>query len=253
MFNRIIITATNSLYFDALLTLISSVHKYSFDLIDQIFVYNLGLSQEEINKLENIRNVTVLNFSNDTKSSHPKFMEPKSYVYKTYCLHDAKRFGSSILWMDSGAMLLQSAESIFNNIQQDDIFLVGDFHKNKDYTHNNCRAIMSATEQELEDNQLWAGLIGYKYKGKYQEMINEAFRYSMIPGCLDGNQENHRHDQSILSILASRYDAPRQDIDIYGYWTDSNRNLQKAIEIGSIVFVHRRGHRDISSIKYHAI
>jgi hypothetical protein len=84
-------------------------------------------------------------------------------------------------------------------------------------------------------------------------MINEAFRYSMIPGCLDGNQENHRHDQSVLSILASRYNTPRQDIDLYGYWTDSNRNLQKAIEMNSIVFAHRRGHRDIVDIKYHEI
>jgi len=253
MFNRTIITATNSLYFDSLLTLISSIHKYSFNLVDQIFVYNLGLSQDEIDKLETIKNTTVLNFSNDVKNSHPKFMEPKSYVYKTYCLYDAKRFGSLILWIDSGAMLLKSAESIFNSIQQDDIFLVGDSHKNKDYTHSNCRLVMNASEEELQDNQLWAGLVGYKYQGKYQDMINEAFRYSMIPGCLDGNQENHRHDQSVLSILASRYNAPRQDIDIYGYWTDANRNLQKAIQMDSVVFAHRRGHRDIVDIKYHAI
>jgi hypothetical protein len=72
----------------------------------------------------------------------------------------------------------------------------------------------------------------------------------MIPGCLDGNQENHRHDQSILSILASRYGAPMHDIDTYGYWTDINRNLQKANDLGSVVFAHRRGHSDTKDIIY---
>ncbi len=109
---------------------------------------------------------------------------------------------------------------------------------------------MKATKSELDDNQLWAGLIGYKSNGNYFKFIKNAYEYAMIPGCLDGNQENHRHDQSILSILASRYNINKHDIDIYGYWTDNNRNLQKAIELDSVVFAHRRGHDDQSHIIY---
>ena len=248
--NNIIITACNSPYFESLLTLISTCHKHSMNTVDKIFVYNLGLDTQEIKRLESIKNVTVVNFSEEAKNSHPKFMEPKSYVYKTYCLYNSRQYGNNVLWVDSGAAFLKSSKIIFEKIKQDHIFLVADSHKNIDYTHTECRQKMNASESELNDRQLWAGLIGYKSGGKFQIMIDEAYKYAMIPGCLDGNQENHRHDQSIMSILASRYAAPTQDIDIYGYWTDANRNLEKALEMGSVVFAHRRGYSNSGDIVY---
>jgi hypothetical protein len=247
-YNNVIITATNSLYYESLLTLISSVHKYSFDIVDHIFVYNLGLDSKQIERLSIIRNLTVLEFTQEAKNTHLKFMDPKSYVYKPYCLHNSKSFGKNILWMDSGACFLKACKTIFNKIENDHIFLVKDTHKNKNFTHNICIKIMNATEKELDDNQMWAGLVGYRADGNYQKVIDQAYLYSVVPGCLDGNQENHRHDQSILSILASRHNCPTQNIDIYGYWTDANRNLTKAREIGSVVFSHRRGYSDFGDI-----
>jgi hypothetical protein len=92
--------------------------------------------------------------------------------------------------------------------------------------------------------------VGYKSNGKYQHIFDESYKLSLIPGCLDGNQENHRHDQSILSILTHRYNCPRQDIDIFGYWTDWNRNLNLALELGSVIFAHRRGHNDKINLIY---
>lgn len=248
--NNIIITATNSPYFDSLLTLIASIHRLNIDLVDKIFVHNLGLEASEINQLKKLQKIEVLEFSDIDKNSHPKFMEPKSYVYKIHCMKFAQKLGQNILWIDSGAMFLRSCDSIFNTIKLDDIFLVGDIHRNKDYTHDDCIKHTSATPKELNDTQLWAGLVGYKANGRCQHIIDEAYKYAMIPGCLDGNQQNHRHDQSILSILASRYSIPKQDIDIYGYWTDQNRNLQSAIQHKSIVFAHRRGHRDHNGLIY---
>ena len=248
IFNNSIVTATNSLYYDSLLTLISSIHKTSMQVVDKILVYNLGLSDNEIAKLSSIKNTEVIHFSENDIKSHPKFLEPKSYVYKIHCMRDSHKYSNNVLWIDSGAMFLQSCDSIFSTINQEHIFLVGDIHKNYNHTHSNCRNIIEATESELNDTQLWAGLVGYKTNGKYQFFIDQAYKYAMIPGCLDGNQENHRHDQTILSILASRYNIKKHDIDIYGYWTDSNRTMQKAIDSGSIVFAHRRGyncHKDI--------
>lgn len=249
-FKNIIITATNDPYYDSLLTLISSIHKHSFKHVDQIFVYNLGLTDNQINKLKTIKYLTVVDFSDKDKNSHPKFMEPKSYVYKIHCMHDAKKFGSNILWIDSGAMFLKSNKEIFDYIEQNGLFLVGDIHKNISYTHSDCRKIMEASDSELNDNQIWAGLVGYNINHQYANIIKEAYEYSMIPGCLDGNQENHRHDQSILSILASRYNIVKQNIDKYGYWTDSTRNMTSAVENDSVVFAHRRGYINYNDIIY---
>jgi len=250
MYNNILVTATNSPYYESLLTLISGVHKYSVDIVDKIFVYNLGLDVNEIKTLNSLKNVEVLEFPENSTELHPKFMEPKSYVYKIYCMYNSSKLGKNVLWMDSGASPLKSINVIYDKISEDDIFLVGDIHTNRDYTHTDCRQCLSASEDELNGKQLWAGLVGYKSNGKYQHIFDEAYKLSLIPGCLDGNQENHRHDQSILSVLTHRYDCPRQDIDMFGYWTDWNRNLNLAIEMGSVIFAHRRGHNDKTNLIY---
>ena len=250
MYNNILVTATNSPYYESLLTLISGVHKFSVDIVDKIFVYNLGLDESEIKNLNRLKNVEVLEFPENSSELHPKFMEPKSYVYKIYCMYQSSKLGKNVLWLDSGASPLKSIDVIYQKIEEDEIFLVGDIHINRNYTHQDCRNCTLATENELDGKQLWAGLVGYKSNGKYQHIFDESYKLSLIPGCLDGSQENHRHDQSILSILTHRYNCPRQDIDIFGYWTDWNRNLNNALEIGSVIFAHRRGHNDKSNLIY---
>ena len=250
MYNNILVTATNSPYYESLLTLISGVHKFSVDIVDKIFVYNLGLDESEIKNLNRLKNVEVLEFPENSSELHPKFMEPKSYVYKIYCMYQSSKLGKNVLWLDSGASPLKSIDVIYQKIEEDEIFLVGDIHINRNYTHQDCRNCTLATENELDGKQLWAGLVGYKSNGKYQHIFDESYKLSLIPGCLDGNQENHRHDQSILSILTHRYNCPRQNIDIFGYWTDWNRNLNSALELGSVIFAHRRGHNDKTNLIY---
>lgn len=250
MYNNIIITAANSAYYESLLTLVSSIHGTSFSVVDKIFVYNLGLTNQEIKTLSKLKNVITINFTDEAKNSHPKFMDPKSYIYKIYCLKFSQLLANNILWIDSGALFLQSSKKVFDIIEKDHIFLVGDIHLNKDYTHDECIKHTNATQSELNDTQLSAGILGYRSNGIFQYFINEAYKYSLIPGCVDGDQQNHRHDQSVLSILASRYKISRQDIDIYGYWTDHSRNLNTAIAHGSVIFVHRRGHIDHKNLVY---
>ena len=61
-----------------------------------------------------------------------------------------------------------------------EIFLVGDVHINRNFTHSECVECVSATESELSDNQLWAGLVGYKSNGKYQQLFDDAYAFSLI-------------------------------------------------------------------------
>jgi hypothetical protein len=243
-----IITATNSPYYESLLGLISSIHKFGYNTVDKVLVYDIGLTQEEINSLRNLEKVDVIEFTEDEKNSHPEFLVGKSHVYKNYCLKHASKFNENVLWVDSGACFINNFDEIFEKIDYEDIFLVGDIHLNKTYTHDECVNIMNATEDELMSNQLWSGLVGFKSEGKYQELIDLSSDFSLVENCCNGNHQNHRHDQSILSILAYRYSCPQQDIDKYGYWTDAGRNLETARQYGSIVFAHRRGYIDKSNL-----
>jgi len=243
-----IITATNSPYFESLLGLISSIHKFGYDLVDRIIVYDIGLDNSEINILKGLEKVDVIQFTEEEKNLHPEFLVGKSHVYKNYCLQHASKFSENVLWVDSGACFINNFDEIFEKINSEEIFFVGDIHLNKTYTHDECVSIMNATEEELMSNQLWSGLVGFKSGGKYQELIDLSSEFSLTPNCCNGNHQNHRHDQSILSILAYRYNCPQNDIDRYGYWTDAGRNLETALQYGSVVFAHRRGYIDKSNL-----
>lgn len=250
MYKNIIVTTANSPYYRSLLTLINGIHTFGKNCVDKIFVYDLGLDNEEINVLKKLKNVEVINYPDYLINIHPKFLEPKSYVYKVFCLENSKTLGENVFWLDAGTTPINEMCHIFDIIESEHIFLVVDTHLIKNYTHSECIKIMSASDFELNDKMLSAAVVGFKSNGKYNQMIKEAFDFSMIKGCVDGNQENHRHDQSVLSILATRYNCPKQDIDVYGYWTDINRTYQTAMERGAIIFVHRRGYDNIQNLIY---
>ena len=251
MYKNIIITGANSIYFESLLTLISTVHKDSFELVDMIVVYDFGLDQTEINRLKSLEKIMIVDIVKDFQIYEGiSSIKTKCHFLKMYTLFHSMSLSKNVLWLDAGACALKSLEPIFNVIESEDIFLVGDIHLNKNYTHKRCVEVMNATEEELMDNQLWSGLVGFKSDGKYKHVITEGWDYSQIEGCVDGFEDNHRHDQSILSILASRYNCPRQDIDIYGYWTDVNRRLENALQINSVIFAHRRGYDNKHYLRY---
>ena len=249
-YKNIVVTTANSPYFDSLLTLINGIHSFGMECVDRIFVYDLGLDESEIQTLTRLKRVEVLKYPSNMTDIHPNFLEPKSHVYKLYCLENSKTLGKNVFWLDAGATPIRSMCHIFDKIDSEEIFLVVDTHLTKTYTHSNCVSIMGATDDELNDKILSSGIIGFKSNGKYQQMIKDAFDYSMIVGCVDGDQENHRHDQSVLSILATRYNCPKQDIELYGYWTDINRTYQKAMEHGTVIFVHRKGYENRNNLIY---
>jgi hypothetical protein len=66
---NIIVTASNTKYFNSLLTLIASIHRDSYDLVDQIFVFDLGLDVQEQNRIKALSKVSLVNFSNDVNTS----------------------------------------------------------------------------------------------------------------------------------------------------------------------------------------
>jgi hypothetical protein len=252
MLNNLLITGANSMYFDSLLTLISTVHKDSFDVVDMIFVYDFGLESDEVRRLNGLKKVEVKNIDKSSFSIYNGIssVKTKCHFLKMYSLFDAMSYSNNVLWLDAGACALKSIKPIFDKIEVDEVFLVGDVHLNKNYTHKKCLEIMNASESEINDKQLWSGLVGFKSDGKFSKLITEGWKYSLVEGCIDGFEENHRHDQSVLSILSSRYSCKTNDIDLYGYWTDINRNLQKAIELGSTIFAHRRGYDNKNNLIY---
>lgn len=93
------------------------------------------------------------------------------------------------------------------------------------------------------------------------KLLENFFMYSQNKKCIEGNHvykpyltssvtgqqiKGHRHDQSILSILRARYNAPVQNLDIFGEW----RNIDYCNKNGSYIYVHRRSYKNHKNTKY---
>ncbi len=181
---KILIASFNSLFFKAAITLISSLHKTSINTIDKIIIYNLGLKKIEKNFLNSLKKVEIIEYPEFLNNFWEGYINPTTFAWKCFAIWDAKRFGDNILYLDSGAMALRDLKIIYEIINKDEIFLVGDKHINKNWTHEKCFEIMKANDSEINDFQLWAGIFGYKVNGKYQQLINDAFEYSKIKECV---------------------------------------------------------------------
>lgn len=249
---RILVTACDSNYFNSCVTLISSIHRLSYDVVDAIVVYDLGLAANHIdvlNKLENVIIVTKSYIETEILDStfFDGFLEPKQFAWKPLFLLHAAKYGETIFYLDSGGMFFGSILPIFEYIERAGIWLSLDTdHKNREWTHPECVNIMKATDEELNANQLLAGVTGYnKNDTNALKFLNDALSFAKIKNCITGlhYSENygpgvrgHRHDQSIMSILAKRYKLPTVAKNKFLEW----RSIQHVHDNKSLVFIHHK-------------
>lgn len=145
---------------------------------------------------------------------------------------------------------LRDIKCIFNIIDSDGIFCVEDHYQyNVTWTNSNCIEKMSVTSAELKQHQICSGIFGYKVGSIYNSLIERAYEYGM-QGCTEGSRDNHRHDQTVLSILTYRYNVKGNHIDTFGYFTNAVRNLQTAKDCNAVIFVHRKGYLNIDKLQY---
>jgi hypothetical protein len=230
---KVIATACNSKYFVSAKTLVYSILKFGDYLINEIHVYDLGLSKSEVAELHCIKKVRVCEIPSVLMIEYPHFKDPKNFAWKTYIIQNEAAQRNSFFYIDAGACFVRNFDSVFDIIEKDDIFLVDDIYQtNQKWCHLRSLEILGATCDEIVGHQICAGLQGYKKDGRYNCIVNQAFEYAKNEDCIIGDVENHRHDQCIYSVLSLRNNCPRQDIHIFGEW----RGIMSA---NQVVYVHR--------------
>jgi hypothetical protein len=101
---KILITSFNSLFFKAFITLISSLHKTSINILEKIIIYNLGLSKIEKDFLNTLKKVEVVEYPTMINNFWNGYLAPTTFAWKCFTIWDAKRFGDNILYLDSGVI-----------------------------------------------------------------------------------------------------------------------------------------------------
>jgi hypothetical protein len=182
-----------------------------------------------------------------TKENQEIFNFDRGYgywIWKAYFIRRALEYineGDILFYVDSGNEIINDPQPLFNLLQNQDIILfknrdsnpTGDIWINSTWTKADCFNLMECnTEKYKNGDQVDGSYIFLKKTLSSIQFIDEYLKYSCnkniitdLPN-ITGNNEpdfrDHRHDQSILSLLAIKH-----NIKTFESPSESSNHIQK--------------------------
>ena len=231
------VTASDTTFFLFLIRLINNVinisNKKHIEI--RIIVYNLGMTNVEIEKLNVYKRVTLEHFNFNKYPEHvslEKFNGNNcSYAWKPIIIYDVcEKYGGLIHWMDT-RNLYSNFNTLIKILKKDYIYTPlsdGDIEK---WTYPKTIEYMNCINYK-KYNMRNAAIIGINYDIPWiKEFVKEWRNLALIKECIcpDGsNRKNHRQDQSLLTILYYKY-QDKYKFKILNHYIDSSihRPLKK--------------------------
>jgi alpha(1,3/1,4) fucosyltransferase len=178
----------------------------------------------------------------------PDFFEPSMYgwklwILKTMCSEMALE-DDLVIYTDAGTTWIFKPTDMLQVAEQNGVCLVRDRNQiNRFWCSEAMCSEMAVTEEEKDANQIQAASIGFKVGSqKAMTFFDEAYTWGSKKSCLFGEKwvpgqvKGHRHDQSILSILAGRHQIPQLE----GLRFSTGVSVRKAYQ-RSVPLYHHRG------------
>lgn len=141
------------------------------------------------------------------------------WVWKPYIILEAMKqleFGDVLIYCDAGAEIVSDVTPLIDLcIQQNGILLFNAVNKNKFYTKKDCFVLMDCNSYKyLNHPQFMGGYQVYIKNERSLAFLDEYLKYVQISSIVDDSTsknlndkkfKEHRHDQSILTNLAIKY------------------------------------------------
>lgn len=228
--NYTIVTGANNAY---ILTLIDFIKNYilqGFNTSDLI-VYNLGLNQTNLQILEALKARYPFIIKNFDNSSYPEHVDLNkynglycSYAFKPIILfNEAQQSTKPIIWTDTANRFDKSIiNKIVDTINKEGIYSpVSTGEKTIEtieLNHPKTCEILGLTEYEhttvLKSRS--GNMVGFDYKKPaIKNIIDQWYNYSLQREVImpeGSSRNNHRQDQTILSILMYLYEKENRQI-----------------------------------------
>ena len=212
-------TAADDKHYPLLLNMIGSIHKHNFYDVENIFVYDLGLSDIHKQELKNIKKVEVL----EIEETNPDILKDIEtgvnrkvkglFSWKPVLLKDALNRVPYVLYLDAGTTVLKPLNDLFKHISQNGYLFFDCGHSIKwmttEYLIKKLDLNSDKNQWLLNDNTIGidAGFQGVSRK-IYDSYILPMYEFSKDiqnftddGTCPDGYGTS-RHDQTLFSILA---------------------------------------------------
>ncbi len=229
-------TAADERHFGMLMQLIGSIHKNDFEHLDEIAVFDLGLTQEQKDELLTIEKTKVY----PIEQVHPdicKYVQTDasgrsvrgSFAWKPVVMKASLEMFPYFLYLDSGTLILRSPDTLFKHIQETGYYLMQiPFPIEERITKPVVEKVLSKFSQEkqkvlLQPNSFMidAGFQGVSRK-LYESYVLPVYQLASDLTLFtdDGSARlgfgAARHDQTLFSIFAN---AEKLTFNSQG-WTD---------------------------------
>jgi hypothetical protein len=204
-----LITAFDDSHFHSGLQLLTSIE--DFNLMIDVYVYNLGLDELQMNSIQEMfPKVKLVNFD---FCKYPDYFNVKlnagQYAWKaTIVSYFLSKDFEHLLWLDAGDKFIGNLENIQKLIDKYGFFAVPTSNTIKELTHKDSILKLGLNPHECNQLQLSAAFIGFCLKNQaVAKLIEEWAGYSKREEIIappGSDRSNHRQDQSIFNLLVNR-------------------------------------------------
>ena len=228
-----LVTASDKQHFLYLENLLKTYNKNNNKKkFTKLLIFDLGLTDEQVKKLEQYSYIQLRKFPFD---NYPSFFNERleehnyklgGFAWKPVIIDILKNEEiENIIWLDS-ASLFNSRIFLFKLLVYENGF--ASFYSSgsvKNWTHNSVIKQLNLENNKyiLNSPNLMAGVIGFSFKSEFASSLLEQWCKLAIQKELifpkKSTIDNHRHDQSLLSIL---------------YWSMTKNKLPSNISIFGI-------------------
>lgn len=161
------------------------------------------------NRLRNSLNGhSNLMYSEYNQIGSPRHKE-SPYEFKVHAIRKAMELDDIVLWVDSSMYLVGDLSAIESIIKTDGYFFEEAGHYVGRWTNQFTREYFNLTDEESKQEaggitMFSAGLLGLNLKSELAMQFLYEWEQSAKAGCFRGNWEDHRHDMTCASIIATR-------------------------------------------------
>lgn len=257
--DMVIVTAADNKYFRHLLNLIGSLHYSNYNQLQEICVYDIGLTPEQEAQLRAIEKVSV----HLIECTNPEMLKPLPvhpggrtvpglYSWKPLVIKDALDRFDAIMYLDAGTTVLHSLKPLFAHIRHKGYFFIAVPHsiawcttrfviESLDLEKDNRRYVLDEQTRAIA-----AGIMGCS-RAVYDDLIipmcklSKDIRYFTDDGSTRDGFGTGRHDQTLWSILVrllhynvneygwSDLQLPNSTMPFHYHWWPDNLNEQTTL------------------------
>lgn len=164
----------------------------------------INRQQTEFQKHLNCDYFHFSNFEEINSPSHSNI----PYAFKPYAIKKVKDMGYDIvLWADSPVYPIKNMTPILNKLKTKGVLLIDNVGWSiASYTNDKCLELLQMDKKKAEKSKMvMACFMAFDFRTELANKIFDEYYHHATTGAYNGEWTNHRHDQSVISILAVKH------------------------------------------------